>query len=271
MKKLLVIGGVALTVIVGGVVFLLSTADTFIKKIIEDVGSQAAGVKVSVGAVKISLSDGKGTISGLTVANPPGFSNDPAFKLGEISLTLDTGSLTKNPIVVKEILVAAPAVAYELGSGGSNLDVLQKNVQAFAAKQGGGKTADKSSEKSAEKPAADKGGEAKKLVIDRLAITGGQVKLAAGGIPGANTTAKLGDIVLTGIGKDSGGASAAQVAQKVLDSLVNGAIRSGASLSNMVGTMADKAKTMVPGDMADKAKALIPGDAAGAVKGLLGK
>ncbi|OAN49489.1 hypothetical protein A6A04_19265 [Paramagnetospirillum marisnigri] len=250
MKKLLIIGAVILSVIVGGAVYLFSSLDTIVKKIIEDVGTQVAGVKVSVGGVKISLTEGKASISGLTVANPPGFSSDPAFKLGEISVTLDTGSLSKNPIVVKDVLVGAPAVAYELSSGGSNLDQLQKNVKAFTAKQGGAKP-------EPAKPGAKD--EEKKVVIDRLAISGGQVKLAAGGIPGAETTAKLGDIVLTGIGKDGGGASSAQVAQKVMDALVNGAIKSASSLGNMLG------------GATDKLKAVVPGDTGGALKGLLGK
>lgn len=250
MKKILIGVGVLVTVVIGAFVFLLSSLDTIVKKVIEDVGSQVTGVKVSVGGVKISLSEGKGSISGLTIANPPGFSSDPAIRLGEIGLTLDTGSVSKNPVVVKDVTIASPFVGYEMASGGSNIDALQKNVKAFAAKQGGAKS-------EPAKPASKE--EEKKLVIERLAITGGQVKLAAGGIPGAEGTAKLGDIVLTNIGKDSGGASSAQVAQKVLDSLVNGALKSATSFGNLLG------------GVGDKAKALVPGDATGAVKGLFGK
>ncbi|KIL99385.1 Phage-related tail protein [Paramagnetospirillum magnetotacticum MS-1] len=252
MRKLLIGAGVVVTVIIGAAVFLLSSLDSIVKKVIEDVGSQVTGVKVSVGAVKISLSEGKGSIAGLTVANPPGFSSDPAIRLGEIALALDTGSLNKNPIVVKDITVASPFVAYEMASGGSNIDAIQKNVKAFTAKHGG-------SDAKAEPAKTASKDEEKKLVIERLAITGGQVKLAAGGIPGAEGTAKLGDIVLTNIGKDSGGASSAQVAQKVMDSLVNGALKSATSFGNLLG------------GVGDKAKALVPGDAAGAVKGLFGK
>ncbi|MDO8608736.1 MAG: hypothetical protein Q7R40_19565 [Phaeospirillum sp.] len=251
MRKMLIIGGVVLTVIVGGAVYLFSSLDTIVKKIIEDVGTQVAGVKVSVGGVKISLSEGKASITGLSVANPPGFSSDPAFKLGEISVTLDTGSLNKSPIVVKDVLIGAPAVSYELASGGSNLDLIQKNVQAFSAKQGGGKPAEPA------KP-RDKS-EEKKVVIDHLAITGGQVKLAAGGIPGATTTANLPKIEMKDIGKDSGGASSAQVAQKVMDALVNGAVKASTGFGNVLG------------GVGDKAKALVPGDAGGVLKGLMGK
>ncbi|CUW39862.1 conserved exported protein of unknown function [Magnetospirillum sp. XM-1] len=251
MRKILIGAGILVTLVVGAAVFLLSSLDTIVKKVIEDVGTQVTGVKVSVGAVKISLSEGKGSISGLSVANPPGFSSDPAIKLGEITLALDTGSLNKNPVVVKDITVASPFVAYEMAAGGSNIDAIQKNVKAFSAKQGGGAKAEPA------KPAGKD--EEKKLVIERLAITGGQVKLAAGGIPGADGTAKLADIVLTNIGKDGGGASSAQVAQKVMDSLVSGALKSASSFGNLLG------------GVGDKAKALVPGDAGGAIKGLLGK
>jgi hypothetical protein len=251
MRKLLIGAGVLVTVVIGAAVFLMSSLDTIVKKVIEDVGSQVTGVKVSVGAVKISLSEGKGSISGLSVANPPGFSSDPAIRLGEIALALDTSSLNKNPIVVKDITVTSPFVAYEMASGGSNIDAIQKNVKAFAAKQGGAKA------EPAKKSSKDD--EEKKLVIERLAITGGQVKLAAGGIPGAEGTAKLADIVLTNIGKDGGGASSAQVAQKVMDSLVSGALKSATSFGNLLG------------GVGDKAKALVPGDAGGAIKGLIGK
>lgn len=251
MRKLLIGAGVLVTLIVGAAVFLLSSLDTIVKKVIEDVGSQVTGVKVSVGDVKISLSEGKGSISGLSIANPPGFSSDPAIKLGEIALALDTGSLSKNPIVVKDITVASPFVAYEMAAGGSNIDAIQKNVKAFSAKQGAGGKAEPA------KPAGKD--EEKKLVIERLAITGGQVKLAAGGIPGAQGTAKLADIVLTNIGKDGGGASSAQVAQKVMDALVGGALKAATSFGNLLG------------GVGDKAKALVPGDAGGAIKGLIGK
>ena len=254
MRKLLIIGGIVLTVIIGGAVYLFSSLDSIVKKIIEDVGTQVTGVKVSVGGVKISLSEGKASITGLTVANPPGFSSDPAIKLGEIGVALDTGSLNKNPIVVKDVLIGAPAIAYELGSGGSNLDAIQRNVQAFTAPKGGAKA-----ETKAEPAKTGDKSEEKKVVIEHLAITGGQVKLAAGGIPGAATTASLPKIELKDIGKDSGGASASQVAQKLLDSLVNGAIKASTSFGNVLGVVGDKAKT------------LIPGDAGGALKGLLGK
>lgn len=75
MRKIILIVVAVLVVAIGaGVAFLSSNLDSIVKKVIETAGTEVAGVKVSVGDVKISLSEGKATIAGLTVANPPGFS-----------------------------------------------------------------------------------------------------------------------------------------------------------------------------------------------------
>ena len=243
MRKIILIVVAVLVVAIGaGVAFLSSNLDSIVKKVIETAGTEVAGVKVSVGDVKISLSEGKATIAGLTVANPPGFSAPHAFKLGAIAVALDTGSLTANPIVIKDISVAAPEVTYEMGAGGgSNIDAIQKNV---ATKTAGG-----------DKATAEKG-EEKKLVIDRLVISKGTVNLATA-IPGVKSSATLADIVLTGIGRKSGGASAGEVAKQVMDALTKSALKAGQSMGI--------------GSIGDAVKGAVPGDAGGALKGVFGK
>jgi uncharacterized protein involved in outer membrane biogenesis len=253
MRKLFIIGGVAVVAVVAAVFIFISSLDGIVKKVIETVGSQVAGVDVRVAAVKISLTEGKGSITGLTVANPKGFATPTAFSLGQISLALDVGSVKQNPVVLKEIVIAAPVVTYELTAGGSNIEVLQKNVQSFAAKSGGGGKAEP-------QPEAKTEGSDKKIAIDRLAITGGQVNLSAAG----NTiSGKLGDIVLTGIGRESGGATPAVIAQKLLDALSASAIKTASSLgvNAAVNAIGDKVKAAVPGGV-------VPADASKALKGL---
>lgn len=232
MRKIILVALALVAVAIGaGVAFLTSNLDGIVKKVIEAVGTEVAGVKVSVGEVKISLTEGKASISGLTVANPPGFAGAHAFSLGNIAVALDTGSLGADPIVVKDVAVAAPRVSYELGTGGtSNLDAIRKNV---AAKSGGG----------GDKASSSEGG--KKLVIDRLFISKGSVALAAP-VPGMKAEAALADITLTGIGRKSGGASAAEIATQVLDALTKSALKAGQSLT--VGNVGDMVKGAVPSD-----------------------
>jgi hypothetical protein len=257
MKKTLVIGGAVvglLVLVVAGVmIFVVSNLDGLVKKAIETVGSEVTGVKVAVSDVKISLTEGKGVIKGLSVGNPQGFKADSAFKLGEITLAIDTGSVTKDPVVIKEILVGSPEVTYEMAAGGSNVDAIQKNVAAFTAKSGGGSGGQA-------KPAEKDAKAGPKLVIDRLAVTGGKVNLATP-IPGAQASGKLGDITLTGIGRDKGGASPAQVAQQFLDALTKSAVKAAGSMG-ISGALEGAGK---------KVMEAAPADAVGAVKGLLGK
>lgn len=253
MRKIALIGGGAVAVVVvlavGVGVFLYSSLDSLVKKAIETVGTEVAGVPVSVSEVQIKLGEGKAAIKGLSIGNPKGFSAPHAFRLGEIAVALDTGSVTGNPIVIKDISVASPEVTYETGAQGSNIDVIQRNI---AAKSGGGGKSEPAASSSSD------GG--KKLVIDRLALTGGTLKLATP-IPGAQASAKLGDIVLTGIGRSQGGASSAQVAEQVLGALVKGSLKSVQSLG--VGNLVD--------GVAGKAGGVVPGGAGDALKGVFGK
>lgn len=246
MRKMVLIGGGAVAAVVAVavilIVFVFSSLDGLVKKAIETVGSQVAGVPVTVSAVKIDVTGGKASIKGLVVGNPKGFASPRAFALGEISVALDASSVTGNPIVIKDISVSSPEVTVEMGAQGSNLDALKRNI---AGKGGASSSA----------PSSGDSGSDKKMVIDRLALTGGSVVLATP-IPGAKTSAKLGDIVLTGIGRKSGGASATQVAETVLDALVNSSLKAVQSMG--IGGLVDGAAGSVSG-------------AAGALTGVLGK
>ncbi|CCG39894.1 DUF748 domain-containing protein [Magnetospirillum molischianum] len=271
MRKLIIGASVLLAVIVGGLFYLFSSIDGIVKTVIERVGTQVTGVKVSVGSVAIRVSEGKAAIKGLTVANPPGFSANPAIKFGEVAVSLETTSLNSNPIVIKEILIASPAVALEVSpNGGSNLDVLRRNIsgtdQDKTATDGEKPVQSDAAKTEAAKTEPAKGAD-KKVTIDRLAITGGQVDLAVGGVPGAATTAKIGDIELTGIGRDNGGATPVQVGQEIMNALISGAINSSGSLDGVLGNVADKIKEAVTDE---KLKA-ITGQAGEALKGVLGK
>jgi len=249
MKKI-IMGVIALVVlaVVGIGVFVYTQSDSLVKQAIEKYGSEVAGVKVSVGAVKLQLTEGKATVSGLSVANPSGFNSPTAFKLGEVSVALDPGSVSKNPIVIKRILVASPEVTYEVGANGkSNIQTIQDNANAAIAKMGGG------SSQEAQKPADDKN--ATKLVIDALDITNGKVTLASP-IPGVAAGAPLADIHQTNIGRDGGGASPQQVAEKVLSSVTQSANKAigGLGIGNAAGAVKDTVNSVTKG--ADPTKTL---------------
>jgi len=229
MKRWLYVGGVLLVLVVIGVYFFFSSLDSIVKAAIEKIGSSATQAEVRVKAVNIELTSGKGALRGLTVGNPSGFKTERALSLGEISLQVDVGSVTKDTIVIKEIVVTAPEVTYEIGGQGSNIDALRRNVDAYAGAAKG----------KAQK--AEGGGEGKKLIVENLYIRNGKVNVSASALGGKTLGAPLPDIHLTNIGKQSGGATAGEVVRQVLGAIGQGATKAVTALPD-VGKLLGAAK-----------------------------
>jgi len=129
MRKGLGIFALLLLLIAGGAWYLLSGAGDFIRAQIEQQGSQYLGTSVSVFKVDLALTEGRMTISDLDIDNPKGFSNEDAFSVD--SITLDLGSVIKEPYVVQTINIDSPEILYEVDvNGQGNLMVLKNNLLA---------------------------------------------------------------------------------------------------------------------------------------------
>lgn len=227
MKRILLIGGGAVVVIAVAVVAVLMFSGSILKTIIEEVGTQATQAKVTVDDVKISPMSGEGGLSGLVVGNPKGFKSAQALKLGQISIKIDTGTITSDPIVVKEVVISGPEVTYELANSGiDNIRTIQKNTQAYAGSgasggSGGGTPAGKPP--SAPSQPGAKADKEKKVIIENLYVRNGKVTVTATALGGKQLGTGLPDIHLTNIGKSSGGASPAEVADQVIGALAKAA------------------------------------------------
>jgi len=182
--------------------WLFASIDGLVKQAIETWGPEITGVKVRVDSVKIEVTEGRGTIRGLFVGNPKGFAAPHAVKLGEMRLTLDPASVTKDVVVIKELVLAAPDVVYERGQGSDNLAVIQKNVDAWVAKNAGG---------------AKSEGPGKKFIIERVLITDGKAHF------GTTVSAPMPNLQLRDVGKKSNGASAGEVVKQVWGSMLKSA------------------------------------------------
>jgi hypothetical protein len=223
MKRVILIGVVfLLAVIIGVVVYVAGSLDSIVKAAVETYGSEITQANVKLAQVKIEPTSGEGTLKGLTVGNPQGFKSDSAFRLGEVSVPIDLGTVTEDTIVIKKILIAGPEITYELGKAGDNLRALQSNVDAYTAQFASG---------GAEEAADDSGG-GPKLVIEDLYITGGKIEAVIPGLGGEKKlSAKLPDIHLSDIGKSSGGASPGEVVKKVMGAVTKGAATAVAALN----------------------------------------
>lgn len=214
MKKWLLIGvGLIVVVVAVAVFYVISSLDSLVVAAVEKFGSEITQTRVRLEEAKIGVTTGKGTLRGLSVGNPKGYKTDTSIRLGEVSVKIDTGTITQNPVVIKEILIASPEVTYEVGEKGSNVDAIQRNVNDYLAKWGIAPGKEKKSE-----PKGDEG-EARKLIIQNVYVRDGQVNVSATFLGGKKLGAPLPDIHLKDIGKEKGGASPGEIAGQIIGSI----------------------------------------------------
>ncbi len=130
-RRLLIPGGILVVILVAAVLYLGSNLDSIVKKSITKLGSDMTGVSVTVDKVGIALADGRGEIGGLVVDNPRGYRGPHAFQLGSIVLALGSAAESSDPVVIRELTIEAPDIVYDKGENGSNLEAIQRNVEAY--------------------------------------------------------------------------------------------------------------------------------------------
>lgn len=129
-KKVLIALAAVLIIVAGVAYYVLSNIDSIAEDIIEKSGTYVVGTQVSVESVSISLKEGRATILDLAVANPPGFSDQPAFRFDEVTAVIDIGSG-----VVERLYSSQPEVRVEFVGDRSNFLVLQENIDASISQE----------------------------------------------------------------------------------------------------------------------------------------
>ncbi|WP_029896492.1 AsmA family protein [Desulfohalovibrio reitneri] len=199
MKKILAVIAV---IVVAAVLVLYFQLNTIVERGVETVGSKTLKTAVALDGASLSLFSGSGEINGLTVANPEGFSDKSAIRLGSAAVGVDIGSILSDTIIVEQVRITDPAILLETGDQGSNLDRLLQNAKS-AAPSGGQQTGEQQQS-------------GKKVIIRDLRITGAQATLALRALGERSATVNLPEIHLTNIGEDKGGASPAEVLSQIM-------------------------------------------------------
>ena len=143
MKKLIIF--TVLILAIGGGAFMFLSSDKLNELIAEQIeiqGKTFTEQLVTVEKVDVQLFNGAGTINGLILNNPSGFTTTPLFALNEITLDINIESLAGvrdgKPIVIDAIVIDKPEALVEFNeSGGSNiqviLDAINKNIPKSSA------------------------------------------------------------------------------------------------------------------------------------------
>lgn len=248
-KKRVLIGLGVLVLIVVGLGVLYFSLNRVIRSVVETYGPQATKSEVRLGSVSVSPFSGDASLSNLVVGNPQGFKTPSALTLEAMHVSLDVGSVLSETVAIREIIISAPEITYELGPGGSNLAVLQKNVEAF---RGGG------AEEGEQAPPAPQGG--KKVTIDRLRVERAKLLVSAAPVQTEPVILTLPDIELKNLGKGTQGTSLAAAAEQLLEEINRQAAKAVASVD--IKGLAEKSRKEAEG---------AAGGIGEKLKGLLGK
>ena len=215
MKLLLKIFGVLVLIVVAVIVFGLFSINSIVEESVARFGPEVTGTPVVLDESDITPWTGKGSLRGLSIGNPEEFGNENAFSLGEIAVDIELSSLSTDVIQINRIAIINPDVLY-LGTGSTdNLRALMDNITGRFA---GGEEAEVVEEES---------GPAKKIIIDEFVFNGAKVSAGHSLFGDQRYDLNLPDLVLTGIGRESGGATLQEAGEQIF-AYLNEAIRSGA-------------------------------------------
>lgn len=100
-----------------------------IKVGVETFGPKVTQTDVRLDNVNLSILSGDGTVTGLHVSNPKGFSDNDIFALGQIEVATRARSIFSDSIVIDKIRIQQPYINYEKTLKSSNLKELKKNIE----------------------------------------------------------------------------------------------------------------------------------------------
>jgi uncharacterized protein involved in outer membrane biogenesis len=183
-----------------------------IKNRVNTYGPGMTKTEVRLGDVGISLFSGEVKLKDFLLGNPSGFTSPHALKVASVFVDLDESSLTGNTIIIDKIELVGPEIIYEKRRGTDNFEKILRNMQTP-----GGSTA-------SAKPSSGNEEEGKKVLIKDFIVRDGTISLAMAmlGDKSINAQAKLPEIHLKDIGKETGGLSPAEAFKQVLASLYGG-------------------------------------------------
>ena len=201
MKKILFI--MALIVLSLGFVwfYVNDNLNTIVRSFILEKVSEATTVEVHLDSVAIHLKEGRAEMYGFVLGNPKPFNKDYAFKFSSAKITLNTGSLFKDTIIIDKVILEGAQIYYERNGRQSNFNALTKAMRQQ----------DQLSENLDKNPVKlsrnGKAGHERKFIIRRVEFSETLAELAIPGLAKKSISLKIPDMLLEGIGESEGGVS----------------------------------------------------------------
>jgi len=225
-RKLKWIFLVFIFLLIGVIAGVLFYADTLIIAGVETAGTTALGTPTTLDAANLSLWRGKITLNGLTVANPPGYEIDNLLQLQTGTTSVDIRSLFSDTIKVRTIVLRDLELNIEQKGMRTNLQEILDNIKKMQQE-----------EENIPPEQQPQDVSRKKLLVERIEITGATARVKLLPIPGKVDVVKvtLAPIVLENVGSDQNQAALTiTVIRKIILALAGAVIQSGAELPGEV-------------------------------------
>lgn len=151
------------------------------------------GCKFKMETFNLNPFSGKLRITEVHLSNPEGYKEPEAFGVSTVNVEVATCSLLTSTIHVKNITIQGPFVGITMENGTNNFMAILANLKSKLG--------------SSEEEEVKEEGPSKKIVIDHFELSGTRVKMGL--------TIPIPSITLNDIGKNSGGATFAEVGTEV--------------------------------------------------------
>jgi hypothetical protein len=193
-----------------GTWWLTTNVDRLAGEAVKETAEDLLDTGVSLGGVEVDLARGAAIITGLRVANPPGYSGSPALLFGAIEVDISLRSLGQDVLVIEQVQVTDVDVSFELNDQAvSNISVLEANL-----------------ERAAPSAAGDQG----LLIIERADFRGGTITATSTLQADQELTFAFPVVSFTDLGAPGGataGAVGDEIAAVLMDRIMDAAARAG--------------------------------------------
>jgi Cu/Ag efflux protein CusF len=176
---------------------------------------------VRLDGASLSPLSGSGTLTGLFVGNPSGWSGDKAFYIGKVHVKVVPSSIFSDCIVLSDVSIDGPDFVYETKVVSSNIGDLLKNIRDSSNNQG---------EKA---QPVDKQGKPLRFVVKHFTLTNGRVTI---GIGPTAITLPMPPVTLDNVGTREGGISSAELALAVMRGVTGGIVTATTNAAGKIGS-----------------------------------
>ena len=194
-------------VVVGGYLFAGSALNGVVRRAVEHVGTQTTGVATTLRGASINVRGGGAMLTGLNIANPPGFKADRFMSLESTDVDLNVGTIRSDTIEVSHVKLSGIVVNLEGTPGSMNYDAILDHIK----KQG--------REKKPSEPGT-------KFIVKTIELKDVKANVKVGILP--ETTVRFDTLVINDLGSE--GLTAEELTQVVVQVVLEGIAANGGGI-----------------------------------------